>query len=346
MATERGVFEMSLKLPQILDKLCAQHVVDRLEAEESLRRLASGEESESVIASFLTVFRMRNVTPQEILGFRDAMLSLAVRPELQSEQPPIDLCGTGGDGKDTFNISTLAAFVLAGSGNKVAKHGNYSASSVCGSSNVLEELGVMFSNLSEVLQEQLHAAHLCYFHAPLFHPAMKHVAPVRKALKVRTIFNLLGPTVNPLGVTRQLIGVFSYQMARLYAHTLFGALERFSIVFSVDGYDEVSLTGAIRIFTEQGENIVHPEDFGFDPVTPTALTGGKTVAESAKIFMDILSGSGTKEQNAVVVANAALALMVHHREVQLHDAVSLCQTSLESGSALQKFETFRDISQE
>lgn len=303
------------------------------EARDALRAVASGQHSDAEIASFLTVFIMRGVQADELFGFREAMLDLCVPVDL-SEFNTIDVCGTGGDGKNTFNISTLTAFVLAGAGAKVVKHGNYGVSSPSGSSNMLEQLGYTFSNDQQKLRDDLERANICYLHAPLFHPAMKNVAPVRKALKLKTFFNILGPLVNPARPQNQLAGVYNEEVAELYAAVFKSAGISHSIVHALDGYDEVSLTSDFRWITADHDRVVSPSDIGFNHLEPEMIEGGKDVAESAKIFMTVLEGHGTEAQNNVVIANATLALHSYFPAKSLEDCKALAEESLLGKKAL------------
>ncbi|MCH8318682.1 MAG: anthranilate phosphoribosyltransferase, partial [Bacteroidetes bacterium] len=298
--------------------------------------IANAKYNHNQIASFLTVYMMRSITVEELQGFRDALLELCVHVDLK-DYDPIDLCGTGGDGKDTFNISTLAAFVTAGSGVKVAKHGNYGVSSLCGSSNVLEYLGVKFTNDRSVLESSIDKAGICIMHAPLFHPAMKNVGPVRKELGVKTFFNMLGPMVNPAFPKKQLVGVFSLELARLYTYLYQQSDKSFVILYSLDGYDEISLTGTFKHFSNTREQIIAPEELGLNSVKAEDIKGGKTIKESAEIFMNILKGKGTKAQNEVVIANAGMAIHCARPELNREEAIALAKESLESGKALEAF---------
>ncbi|MDP6922583.1 MAG: anthranilate phosphoribosyltransferase [Lutibacter sp.] len=291
----------------ILSKLFEQVRLSREEAREVLVQMAGGAYNDAQIASFLTVFLMRPVSVEELAGFREALLSLAIEVDL-SDFNTIDLCGTGGDGKNTFNISTLTAFVVAGTGQKVAKHGNYGVSSVSGSSNMLEYLGYTFTKDVDILKRQLDEAHICFLHAPLFHPAMKAVGPVRKALGMKTFFNMLGPLVNPSRPANQLVGVFNLEVARLYHYLLQETTQQYGIVYSLDGYDEISLTGPFKLFTREQERLILPEQLGLQTVAASDIFGGNSVAAAAEIFKKILGGNGTEAQNKVVLTNAAFAL--------------------------------------
>ena len=293
----------------ILNKLFEQQRLTKQEAKEVLIQIANEKYNASQMASFLTVFMMRPISVNELAGFREALLELAVKVDL-SDYNTIDLCGTGGDGKNTFNISTLTSFVVAGTGNKVAKHGNYGVSSVSGSSNILEYLGYKFTNDEATLKSQIEEANICFLHAPLFHPAMKAVGPVRKELGLKTFFNMLGPLVNPSSPQNQLVGVFNLEVARIYNYLLQETSKNYGIIYSLDGYDEISLTSAFKLFTKENEQLITPEEIGFKSLNQSELFGGDTVAGSAKIFVSILEGKGTEAQNNAVLANAAFALKI------------------------------------
>lgn len=329
---------------QQLNRLFQHQTLSRQEARDVLIEIAEQQHNDCLVASFLTVFRMRSITVEEMRGFRDAMLELC-RPIDVSEWSPMDLCGTGGDGKDTFNISTLTAFVVAGAGIAVAKHGNNGVSSVCGSSNVLAHLGVQFTNDEDTLKRCLDRANICYLHAPLFHPAMKHVAPVRRAMGVRTFFNMLGPLVNPARLKCQIVGVFNLELARLYAYLFQLDEHRYTVVHSLDGYDEISLTGPVKLISNQGEEIVEPSAWGFSRVQPEALFGGADVSTAAQIFTSILCGEGTAAQESVVLANAAIAIRTARPHCSFSDARALAEESLRSQRALQALEILISTSQ-
>ena len=291
----------------ILNKLFEQQRLSKQEAKAILIEIAAEKFNNTQIASFLTVFLMRPISVNELAGFREALLELSVKVDL-SEFNTIDLCGTGGDGKDTFNISTLTSFVVAGTGNKVAKHGNYSASSVSGSSNMLEYLGYQFTNDEAILKRQIDETNICFLHAPLFHPAMKAVGPVRRELGMKTFFNMLGPLVNPSNPQNQMVGVFNLEVARLYNYLLQETSQNYGIVHSLDGYDEISLTSGFKLFTKENEQLITPEDLGLRRLQQNEIFGGDTVAASADIFVSILNGTGTEAQNNTVLTNAAFAL--------------------------------------
>jgi len=291
----------------ILNRLIQHQQLSKEEARQMIINIADGQYNTSQIASFLTVYMMRSISLEELEGFRSALLELCIAIDL-SEFDTIDLCGTGGDGKDTFNISTLSSFVTAGAGVKVTKHGNYGVSSGCGSSNVLEALGVKFSNDPNFLKRCVDQAGICILHAPLFHPAMKNVAPVRRELGVKTFFNMLGPLVNPAFPKNQLTGVFNLELARLY-HYLFQKTDtNFTILYALDGYDEISLTGPTKAFSKNSEGVLTPQDFGVLPLEASQIAGGDNVESSAKIFMNVIQNKGTQAQQEVVCANAGMAI--------------------------------------
>ena len=280
---------------------------------------------------------MRSITIYELMGFRDALLELCVRIDMNGHNV-IDIVGTGGDGKNTFNISTLACFIVAGTGQKVAKHGNYGASSISGASNVMEQLGYKFKNDKDGLKKEVEEANICFLHAPMFHPALKTVGPIRKNLGVRTFFNMLGPMVNPAFPQFQLVGVYNLEMARIYNYLLQQAKGAFTIIHSLDGYDEISLTSDAKVITNQGDQIMTPEQLGKRMVDPSDIHGGNSVEEAAKIFVRILKGDGSWAQNAVVLANAAMALHCTAAYKNYEEAYDAAVTSLESGRAYQSLQ--------
>jgi anthranilate phosphoribosyltransferase len=322
-------------MKEILEYLFSGNTLARTEAKESLLAVGKGLHTEVEFASFLTVFKMRPITSEELAGFRDAMAELCLATDL-TEYNAIDVVGTGGDGKNTFNISTLACFVIAGAGINVAKHGNYAVSSTSGSSNLLELLGYKFSNDPAKLKNDLDRGNFCFMHAPLFHPAMKHIAPVRRALKVQTFFNILGPMINPSSPKYQVLGVNNPENFNHYKNVYETLNVNYAIVNSLDGYDEISLTCETRVASNHKEFVLSPAGFGFQKITPEELFGGNSAEEAAKIFMDILEGKGTASQNNVVVANAALGLNVVFPEKDLKECVETATESLKSGKALEK----------
>ncbi len=325
----------------ILNKLFKHQSLDKQEAKEVLSNLASGKYNHSQMAAFLTVYLMRSITVDELEGFRDAMLELCIRVPLD-DFDTIDLCGTGGDGKDTFNISTLSSFVAAGAGLNVTKHGNYGVSSRCGSSNLLEHFGCQFGNNLDTIKKSIDEAGICFLHAPMFHPAMKNVGPVRKELGVKTFFNMLGPMVNPAFPRNQLVGVFSLELARLYGYLYQKGAANFAIVHALDGFDEVSLTGNFKMVSRHAERVLGPSALNLSKVALADLSGGETIEDSAKIFTDVLEGKGTKAQKEVVMANAGLALAVA-KSIDITEGVAEARESIESGRALQSFKKFIEI---
>jgi len=320
-------------MKEILQRLTSHLTLEREEARNILKKIANGEFNNSQVSSFLTVFMMRMITVNELAGFRDALLDLCLATDL-SEFDTIDLCGTGGDGKNTFNISTLSSFVVAGAGGKVAKHGNYGVSSACGSSNVMENLGYKFTNNRDILRNQLDKANICFLHAPLFHPAMKAVAPIRRELSVKTFFNMLGPMVNPTFPRNQLVGVWNLETARLYNYIFQQTDKNYTILYSLDGYDEISLTSEFKMICNQEEELLSPEKIGFPRLTHEDLKGGTTVEESVKIFINILEGKGTAGQKSVVIVNSGMALKKLFPGKSLPVCFELAEDSLQGGRAL------------
>ena len=326
----------------ILNRLIQHETLCKEEAKQTLVNISNGQYNPAQIASFLTVYMMRSITIEELAGFREALLELCIPVNL-SDYDTIDLCGTGGDGKNTFNISTLASFIAAGAGINVAKHGNYGVSSISGSSNVMENLGIKFSNDSDFLKKCMDEAGICVLHAPLFHPAMKNVAPIRKELAVKTFFNMLGPMVNPSFPKHQLVGVFSLELARMYAYLYQNTQTNFTILHSLDGYDEISLTGNTKIISKNYEQILKPEDFQLKKLGENDILGGITVEKSAKIFLDILSGKGTEAQNNVVCANAGMAIATV-KNIPVIEGIVLAKESLLSGKASEKLKKLQKLS--
>jgi len=325
-------------MKNILKILFEYKTLTREQAKEVLSNISRGQYNESEITSFITVFLMRSITIEELQGFRDALLELAVKADME-DFDTIDIVGTGGDGKNTFNISTLACFIVAGAGQKVAKHGNYGATSISGASNVMEQLGYKLGNDPAKLKREADKSNICFLHAPLFHPALKAVGTIRKNLGIRTFFNMLGPLVNPAEPKFQLIGVYNLEMARLYTYMLQKTDSSFAIIHSLDGYDEISLTGDARVITNEGERVMTPEQLGKRMVSAADIYGGNSPEEAAKIFLDILKGKGSWAQNAVVFANAAMALYCTGAYTSYEQALMIAVESLESGSALNALNT-------
>nr|WP_067059400.1 anthranilate phosphoribosyltransferase [Mucilaginibacter sp. L294] len=325
-------------MKKILNHLFEHKTFTREQSKEILKDIALGKFNNSQMAAFMTAYCMRSITVNELEGFRDAMLELCLPVDLQNGEL-IDLCGTGGDGKDTFNISTLASFVVAGAGYKVAKHGNYGVSSGCGSSNVMEHLGYVFTNNTDALKRSIDKANICFLHAPLFHPAMKTVAPIRRELGVKTFFNMLGPLVNPAKPQNQMVGVFNLELARIYAYLYQKSGIKYTILNALDGYDEVSLTCDFKTFSAEGEKINSIESLGFNKLNEDQITGGHTVSDSADIFMKVLNNEATVAQASVVLSNAAIAIKTIHPEKSFADCFYKAEESLTTKKALNSFKT-------
>lgn len=329
-------------MKSVLNRLIKHEQLSKEEARQMIINIADGKYNNSQIASFLTVYMMRSIGLEELEGFRSALLELCIAIDL-SEFETVDLCGTGGDGKDTFNISTLSSFVTAGAGIKVAKHGNYGVSSGCGSSNVLEFLGIRFSNEEDFLKRCVDQAGICVLHAPLFHPAMKNVAPVRRDLGVKTFFNMLGPLVNPSFPKNQLTGVFNLELARLYHYLFQKTDQNFTVLYALEGYDEISLTGPTKAFSNDREQILTPADFGVKTVRPDEISGGVNVVSSAEIFMNVIQNKGTKAQTNVVCANAGMAIATALQSTP-QDGFEIAKESLLSGKAFEALKNLQKLS--
>ena len=326
----------------VLNRLFNHEILSRKESKEILLNITHGLYNEAQIAALLTVYKMRSVSVEELIWFREALLESRIRIDL-SEFSPIDIVGTGGDGKNTFNISTCACFVVAGAGYKVAKHGNYGATSVSGASNVIEQHGVKFTNDESKLRRSIEQCNIAYLHAPLFNPAMKTVAPTRKSLQVSTIFNLLGPLVNPVLPPNQLLGVANLSLMRLYAQ-VFQALDMdFAVVTSLDGYDEISLTNEFKVIMKHYERIYRPEEMGIPSLQPQELFGGNTPQEAARIFDDILYNRATGSQKDCVLYNAAFAIQVLEPTKLIDECTAIARESLESGKALRTLKKFIEL---
>jgi len=324
-------------MKKILQHLFEHKTLSQQQAKEVMLNIAKGVYNDTEITAFITVFLMRSITIEELQGFRDGLLELAVPVNLNGYDV-IDIVGTGGDGKNTFNISTLACFIVAGAGKKVAKHGNYGATSVSGASNVMEFLGYKFKNQSNQLKKEIEETNFCFLHAPLFHPALKAVAQIRKNIGFRTFFNMLGPMVNPANPQYQLVGVYNLEMARIYNYLLQQTGKPFTIIHGLDGYDEISLTNDTKVITQNGESVLSAEELGKRVVYASDIAGGSSIEEAAKTFLKILKGEGTWAQNAVVLANAAMALQCTGSYIKYDDAYNTAVESLESGNAYRQLE--------
>lgn len=329
-------------MKEILNSLFDHKTLSQSEAKEVLMNIGKGQYNMSSVAAFMSVYLMRAIAVEEMIGFREALLELCLPVTLDNKET-IDIVGTGGDGKNTFNISTLACFVAAGAGIAVTKHGNYGVSSVSGSSNVLEKIGVKFTNDSALLNKQLNQAGICFMHAPLFHPAMKSVAPVRKELGVRTFFNLLGPLVNPSRPKYILLGTYSMDIMRLYHYLLQETNHEYFIVHSYDGYDEISLTGKFKLISTNEESVLEPSYLGMNTVQEKDLHGGTNIEDAANLFLKILNNEGTEQQKNVVVANAAMAIHCVKNSQPLSDCINIAKESLESKNALSVYKKLINI---
>lgn len=329
-------------MKDILYKLFDYQYLTRDEAKQVLVDIVSGDVPETQIASLITSFLMRSISVDEVLGFRDALLEMRVKVDL-SDYSPLDIVGTGGDGKNTFNISTTSCFVVAGAGYNVVKHGNYGATSISGASNVIEQQGVKFKADNDTFRKSLDNCHLAYLHAPLFSPALKAVAPVRKSLGVRNFFNVLGPLVNPVQPEYQMLGVYDLAMARLYSYIYQEENKKFSIVHSMDGYDEVSLTSQFKVSSNNGEHLYMPEDIGFKRINQSELYGGDTPEDAATIFRNVLSATGTQAQMNVVLINAAIGIQTIEQQKTIEECLEIARESLYGKKALKVLEKFVEI---
>lgn len=315
-----------------LNRLITQETLSEQEAYDMFIGINEDQFSDAEITGLMVALQTRNITLDEIAGFKKALVELAIKPDL-SPTDAIDLCGTGGDGKNTFNISTTTSFVLGAMGYKVIKHGNYGVSSMCGSSNVLEELGVTFTNDNASLNKSLNDFNLVFLHAPLFHPVMKKVAPIRKSLGIPTFFNIMGPLVNPVQPDFQLTGTFNLAVARMYHNILKSCRKNYKVVFTMDGYDEISLTGDTRIFAPENDELFHPSQIGLQKLLQHHIFGGNSPAESAQIMRAILAGKGTDEQRMVVASNTAHAIQVMNKNKNLHQTFLEIDDFMTTGKA-------------
>ncbi len=327
---------------RILSNLFEYKNLSRTEARDIMLNIADGKYNDNQLSAFMTVFLMRSITPEELTGFRDAILLRRVAVDL-GEDKAIDIVGTGGDEKNTFNISTAACFVVAGTGRKVVKHGNYGASSVSGASNVLEQHGVKFTPDQDKLRRSLEESCVCYLHAPFFSPALKSVGPVRRSLKMRTFFNMLGPLVNPTMPRHQLLGVYNLKLMRLYRYIAQNENINCTTVHSLDGYDEISLTSPFKVVTNNTELVMQASDLGLPAATQADLFGGNTVEEASRVFDEVLEGSASDAKKNCVIANAAFAIKTLEPELPILQAVAEAKDSLSSGAALSQFKRFVEV---
>ena len=326
-------------MKKILTRLFNHEILSRQEAEKIMSDMTRGVYNEAQTAALLTVYKMRSPSVEELIGFRNSLLESRIRIDL-SDYNAIDIVGTGGDGKNTFNISTCACFVVAGAGYRVAKHGNYGATSVSGASNVIEQHGVKFTNDESRLRRSIEGCGMAYLHAPLFNPAMKAVAPVRKALQVSTLFNLLGPLVNPSLPANQLLGVANLELLRLYAQTFQTLGMEFAVVTSLDGYDEISLTDSFKVIMKHYERIYRPDELGLPPIRQEELFGGSTPEEAARIFDNVLTGKATVSQTNCVLINAAFAIQILEPSKSIGECLETARASLAGGKAAETLKKF------
>ena len=326
-------------MKKLLKNLYNHKIMNKEEAKSALFSLTDGSANSSQIASFLTVFLMRDITVDELDGFKEAMIEMALKLDVDNENL-VDLCGTGGDGKDTFNISTVSSFVVAGAGIKVSKHGNYGVSSSCGSSNIISHFGHNFSNNLEHINKSLEKSNICFLHAPLFHLSLKNISPIRSELAVKTFFNMLGPMVNPLQPKSQLIGVFNKKIFQLYSNIYKKSDKNYCIVHSLDGYDEVSLTSPFKLYSNKYDSTFTSKDLNLSNPLSKNLEGGNNIKDSAKIFINILKNESSKEQLNVVLANAGIAIYCSQRLNSINEGISFAKESIESGNAYRCFKSF------
>lgn len=332
-----------MNVTQIFNRLLNHEELQREETKNLLVSITQGELNDHEIAALLTAIQMRGITVEELLGFRDGILETGVPVPLHCDRY-IDVVGTGGDRKNTFNISTTACFVIAGAGYKVAKHGNFSATSVSGASNVIKNHGVMFTDDADKLNRSLDECGIVYLHAQLFAKAMKFVGAIRKALPFPTFFNLLGPIINPSKPQCQLLGVANLNQMRLYQQVYQRIGIDYGIVNSIDGYDEISLTSDFKVTTNDYERVFKPADLGFNIARPEELVGGATEEEAAQIFDAVLQGTALQAQKNIVMANAAFAIQVLEKgKKSIEECIDIARESLDSGKALSIFRRFVEI---
>ena len=320
-------------MKEILQYLFDHQTLSKAQAKSILLEISKNIFNEIEVTSFVTVFLMRSITLAELEGFTEALQQLAPKIDLGTDDL-VDIVGTGGDGKNTFNISTLASLVVAGTGQKVAKHGNYAASTISGASNVLETLGYRFKETEAELKSDLEKGNFCYLHAPIFHTSLKSIAPMRKNLGLKTFFNMLGPLINPAQPKYTMIGVANLEIARIYQYLLQKKNADFLLVNALDGYDEISLTNDTKMIDKYGEKIYSAEELQFRNIEAESIFGGNSIEEAAEIFKSILEGKGTYEQNAVVLANAAMALKNTEKYGNYENCLMMAKESLMKGKAL------------
>ena len=328
---------------EVFSRIMNHEMLTREETKSILVGITEQQFSDTEITALLTAIQMRGISVDELLGFRDGILATGVPVPLDCDRY-IDVVGTGGDRKNTFNISTTACFVIAGAGYKVAKHGNYAATSVSGASNVIRNHGVMFTDDLSKLNRSINEAGIVYLHAQLFAKAMKFVGPIRKALPFPTFFNLLGPIINPSKPQCQLLGTATLDQMRLYSQVYQRIGIDYGIVNSIDGYDEISLTGDFKVSTNTYEKVFAPSDLAFDIARPDELRGGATEEEAKDIFDAVLENRALPAQKNIVLANASFAIQVLERgRKTIEECIAIARESIDSGSALRTFRRFVEI---
>jgi len=332
-----------MAMKDILNRMLNHEELTYEETKNIIFGITKGEYPEEQITALLTGLQMRGVSVEELLGFRDGILATGVPAILDCDRY-IDVVGTGGDCKNTFNISTTSCFVIAGAGYKVAKHGNYAATSVSGASNVIQNHGVTFTADVDKLNRSINECGIVYLHAQLFAKAMKFVGPIRKALQFPTVFNLLGPIVNPSQPKCQLLGVANLNQMRLYNQVYQRIGIDYGIVNSIDGYDEISLTGDFKVTTNHYERLFKPSDMGFPLSKAEELRGGATEEEAAQIFDAVLKNEALPGQKNIVLANAAFGIQVMEKgKKSIEECIDIARESIDSGNALSVFKKFVEL---
>lgn len=332
-----------MDIKAIFNRLLNHEELKREETKELLIAITRGELNDAEIAALLTAIQMRGISVEELLGFRDGILATGVPVPLDCDRY-IDVVGTGGDRKNTFNISTTACFVIAGAGYKVAKHGNYAATSVSGASNVIKNHGVNFTADLDKLNRSINECGIVYLHAQLFAKAMKFVGAIRKALPFPTFFNLLGPIINPSKPQCQLLGVANLDQMRLYQHVYQKIGIDYGIVNSIDGYDEISLTGPFKVTTADYERVFKPAELGFDIAKPEEIQAGATEEEAKEIFDNVLTNKALPAQKNIVLANAAFGIQVYEKgKKSIEECIEIARESIDSGKALNTFKKFVEL---
>lgn len=332
-----------MDITKIFNQLMNHEQLTREQTRDLIIAITRNELNDAEIAALLTALQMRGISVDELLGFRDGILQTGVAVPLDCDRY-IDVVGTGGDRKNTFNISTTSCFVIAGAGYKVAKHGNYAATSVSGASNVIKQHGVVFTADLDKLNKSINECGIVYLHAQLFAKAMKFVGPIRKSLPFPTFFNLLGPIINPSKPQCQLLGTANLDQMRLYNNVYQKMGIDYGIVNSMDGYDEISLTGDFKVTTNNYERVFHVKDLGFEPAKPEELVAGATEEEAAKIFDSVLDNTCLPAQKNIVIANAAFGIQVLEKgKKSIEECMDIARESIDSGSAKRTFKKFVEI---